>query len=64
MLYDPDIKAEYLSRLKNQAERIQEISRILDYKNNREKLTDSQIDQISQYIDVLETIKSELLKIY
>lgn len=64
MLYDEDIKAEYLNRLKYQAERIRGITKILDYKNNREALTDQQIDQITNYIDILETVKNELLKMY
>ena len=64
MLYQDEIKAEYLDRLKYQAERIRGISKILDYKNNREALTDSQIDKITQYVDLLETVKNELLKMY
>ncbi len=64
MLYTNDIKSEYLNRLTQQAKKIQEISKVLDYKNNRENLTDSQVDLISNYVDILETIKNELLKLY
>ena len=64
MLYQDEIKAEYLDRLKTQANRIHQISNLLSFDRLKNRLTDQQIDQISQYIDILETVKNELLKMY
>lgn len=64
MLYEDDIRHEYLGRLKGQAKRIEQIVTVLDYKDNREALTDKQVDSIIAFVSYLENIRINLLDMY
>lgn len=64
MIYDNDIKKEYLTRLKEQAKRIQNISDLLSYDRVKNKLTDSQVSDLADYVEQLEKIKYKLLDMY
>lgn len=61
MLYEGDIRHEYLDRLKKQARIIEETATVLDYIDNREALTDKQVDSIIAFVSYLENIKRNLL---
>ena len=63
-LYTEDIKEEYLERLKTQAKKIHEIVKVLEYKDNREALTDKQVDSIIAFVSYLENIRLNLLDMY
>lgn len=64
MIYENDIKKEYLTRLKEQAKRIQDVSDLLNYDRVKNKLTDSQVLDLADYVEQLEKIKYKLLDMY